>query len=114
MNARPAVLAVLLAVAALAAACAGSDGPALQVQPGPAAPAPAAPPPAPGAFSARPWPVPRGPVTAPSHYTYSYYGPNPCDPSAYPYGPYGGGGQPYVRGGPAEGRPRATPHVPFA
>ncbi len=55
-----------------------------------------------------------GPVIGASHYTYSYYGPNPCDPSAYPYGPYGGGGQPYVRGQPAEVRLSATVSVTFA
>ncbi len=41
-----------------------------------------------------------GPVVGASHYTYSPFGPSPCDPSFG--GPYPLGGFPYVQGQPSE------------
>ncbi|HEU4759567.1 MAG TPA: SIMPL domain-containing protein [Dehalococcoidia bacterium] len=68
-----------------------------------------------GAVFAQALGVGLGPVVGASHSTYSYYGPNPCDPASFPAGPYpSGGGQPYVAGQPHEVRLNANVSVTFA
>ncbi len=56
--------------------------------------------------------VTRGSVIGASHYTYSFFGPNPCDTSFV--GPYPLGGMPYVQGQPGQVQLVANVSITYA
>ncbi|MBI2914049.1 MAG: SIMPL domain-containing protein [Chloroflexi bacterium] len=56
--------------------------------------------------------VSRGAILGASHYIYSFYGPNPCDPSSA--GPYPMGGLPYAEGQPNEVQLIANVSITYA